>query len=727
MAGIDFQTLHLKDRVQFKDQSFDLSRKGVSLILGYNQKTGSNNGVGKSLFFGELADFLTEDVSTGTKADKSRKGSVMFSVKKNADLFEFERSFSPREKITITKNGEDIGVRELSVAREIMRTIVPYGEQEVHSFLYLDGASGAHPLIEGSTASRKEFFRSFFKSIDSLEPIRKLVDSHADSLKDASRRLVEVTNRITDLRAEVPSNLEELREEMHSLESQRDEIQTDLALVMKATSLSERINELSPSVNEELINVSLAELSAYKKETRAEISRFEKLQDELIQYEDWLSENSSLQEELEAAEKVCSNIGMTLEEMTDKESHLSEQLETHSSSLKDMISRSREYVLVRQELLKEIERLEHKASHLQEESGKCPTCGGEYNNKDARKELASVKKTLAEKNEELNSLTKPSKKAISQLERKIESAKAEISTLTEGISSINKRNRLLRRLDSRPQAPDVKKSLIDSKLRKLSLRKTELEAAEDYVRISEEWKSIPSSIRRKSKGGGIHKRFVEINDRLSELRVLVSHADSKKKDISSLRAEQKELRLSLTNEDCLQVLQQAFSKRGVEREMISSACQLLSEQVNKYAKILFAEDFHFNFDMESSNFRITVERNYLKRKEVSDVRKLSGAEKRLFSLVLMISLLVFIPAKDRPNILILDEPTATMGEDNKQNFVRFLPILNSVVPHIIVITPLKPQDYNHLSPMVYTVVKNNHRSTFQEGIVDDNSIRSRNK
>ena len=75
------------------------------------------------------------------------------------------------------------------------------------------------------------------------------------------------------------------------------------------------------------------------------------------------------------------------------------------------------------------------------------------------------------------------------------------------------------------------------------------------------------------------------------------------------------------------------------------------------------------------------------QKIVSDVRRLSASERKMFALVLIPALMSFIPKDRRSNLLILDEPDANMSAVVRESLVRFLPTLNRIVPNIVYITP----------------------------------------
>jgi ABC-type uncharacterized transport system ATPase subunit len=80
---------------------------------------------------------------------------------------------------------------------------------------------------------------------------------------------------------------------------------------------------------------------------------------------------------------------------------------------------------------------------------------------------------------------------------------------------------------------------------------------------------------------------------------------------------------------------------------------------------------------------------------------------------LVLALLTFVPSNKRSNILILDEPDANFSEETTEAFKKLLPVLLSVIPSIIVITPKTNERYENAHN--FTVVKDKGVSTIQKG------------
>ena len=100
---------------------------------------------------------------------------------------------------------------------------------------------------------------------------------------------------------------------------------------------------------------------------------------------------------------------------------------------------------------------------------------------------------------------------------------------------------------------------------------------------------------------------------------------------------------------------------------------------------------------------------------MSDVRHLSGAESRAFSLLFMLSVLPLIPSNRRTNLCILDEFEAGLDEPTRNLLVsQYLPTLNQIVEHIIFITPNNIPEDKSVNRRTITVVKQGSKSYIEE-------------
>ena len=86
----------------------------------------------------------------------------------------------------------------------------------------------------------------------------------------------------------------------------------------------------------------------------------------------------------------------------------------------------------------------------------------------------------------------------------------------------------------------------------------------------------------------------------------------------------------------------------------------------------------------------------------SDVRKLSGAESRLFTLILILALLSFVPSNKRPNLLLLDEPDSAMSNETAEAFYKIIKVLSSAIESIVIITV---KDNTYPDTRCYTIIR----------------------
>jgi DNA repair exonuclease SbcCD ATPase subunit len=186
--------------------------------------------------------------------------------------------------------------------------------------------------------------------------------------------------------------------------------------------------------------------------------------------------------------------------------------------------------------------------------------------------------------------------------------------------------------------------------------------------------------------------------------------------VKDMKARLLEMKAQLKDEPALKYLVQGYQDKNIKKMAIEAISQHLMALVNRYAQRIMPERFTFEFKWDTQ-IHILVHRHYGQKVKTSDVRKLSGAESTLFTLILVCALLAFVPSYKRCNLMILDEPTARFSPAMTDVFKNLLQILNQIVPSIVVITPKSDERYADAKP--YTVVKQNGESTIVQGYPDE--------
>jgi DNA repair exonuclease SbcCD ATPase subunit len=212
--------------------------------------------------------------------------------------------------------------------------------------------------------------------------------------------------------------------------------------------------------------------------------------------------------------------------------------------------------------------------------------------------------------------------------------------------------------------------------------------------------------------------FLLITEKVSALKIDYEQARKDRERYLELRVRAEELSEDLKSVEALELLEKAYSPRGFRRSLINTVCQQLEGILNRYAKVLFPEDYTFTLELDKQ-FHIIGTRKDPKSDKVltSDVRKLSGAESSLFSLLLWCGLMSFVPKAKRPNVVILDELDARLGPELTERFLAFLPRMLQIVEHVVVVTPMLSSRYeDHVPTCRYiTVVKEGLSSKLMPG------------
>lgn len=719
---IQLDSFRLEGMPFFKDQTFDLRRKGVSLILGKNLDSSNDNpnGAGKSMFFSELAELITRRPMIGERGDTVRQGSRELTFTKKGHQYKVVRSFSPREKLSVFKDGVDLEYRELTAAEDAISKLIPYTPSEVLSLLYID-ARVPHPLVRGNATSRREFFLRFFK-MNAAPTMRAVVKAELDQISVSTGSITELRRQIVELKAKINGrDVETLEARVARTQSKVD------ALTVKAREYAQVARVYREYKDQ---RARIRELSVKGISSRNELkSRLREIQSELQKHlavvSDWQSYNEILDKNKED-KLVLRDLFVRLPPKfsADPEAGLAVLLERNERLSTDVSNTKRRLATIasklpdcgktaKADIVDKVQRLEDSKQKLMEAQDKCPTCGGKWDNSHAREELKGINDRInrfADRIVEMTAEYSTLKEEQSELSMLLPTEETKLANNEENITLLKK----LRRIQSAQTREPPTASLEGAKasIKTLEDEQESLDGAVDALRAEADWSALNDEQRALSKGEDPTDVLLDASQRVGllrgELEEVVELTDMYRTSVRK----RKELATVIEERPVLELLHKALSKGGIDALMIKAICDRLSQLVNRYSKTIFPEDYQFSFELESQ-FSFLVTRKYGKKVVTSDVRKLSGAESLLFNLVLYAALMSFVPEGSRLNTLILDEPTAAMGPEMIESFVRFLPVLNSVVPHIVVITPMPYADYPNAK--IWTVVKKNGISEFFEG------------
>lgn len=732
---IELFSFHLQGTPLFKDAEFRLARKGISVIHGRNLNTSNKNpnGAGKSFFFSQLPELIFGTPVVGNQKDRLRLGTSTLKLVKEEQgqrvKYEIIRSTNKGEKLTVVRNGKDLGIHKLADARSyVVNNIFGTNDAEFQTLCYLD-TRVPHPLVLGDSGPRRAFFTRFFR-LDTIDGLRRLVAQRLDEVR-ANKLLYSELARQYKERKEKLLEAEQL-EKMQRWLKKAKALRTDLSEQLEKLSRTRTLLELrdSPMYSrlwsmceedfgnfEALKGFKNNDLQAAK--TRLRVA--EKYREHQQSVRDYKRAKAKVEEALQKLwgdddvppRKTVQLRLTSYEELSEKRDFLLAWSGKFEGAYLRLLEQRTQ---LRREIQQAKSRLEELAS-----ANTCPTCGQLLKDK---KHLAH----LAEQTQAQRTHTRELRRKLQDVEEKREALQAKqvkhtalkekVEEELEGLSRYQRTITLLDRMPEKPEAFTGEK--IDQE--EEEARRAKLQADYDFLTSCESMlDSFQEAAALSTKSIAAAKASSDLSDQLSELSTRIARATLKLEqneeavaELEALRTRLKGMRQQILDEEAWLLLDDAFSKKGIQMLMIRSICNRLEQVINKYAKLVFPEDYRFSFDLDTQ-FNILVHRTHGKSVTVTDVRKLSGAESKLFSLLLLIGLMTFVPRHKRINVLILDEPTAAMGPEMAEAFAKFLPVLNKVIPHIVVITPRTEDRYE--GAKVFTMVKKGNSAKIVEGAV----------
>jgi|GEM_PF-2893959 len=728
---IIFRSLRVKDVAPYRDSTFEF-KTGVSVIYGLNRTTAASsngNAAGKSRFFSQLPETIFDSPVLGTTQDRVQSGERWVEAEVNGKKVTFYRKGSKLQ--VLDENGASVG-RTTKETKHWIAQNLPLTEEDSESYLYLDSLRH-HPLVRGTSTERKNFLDSFF-DLEKIGMEKKRVMAELADLKPLKATYIELGKEREALLARIQehggASLKELKADATTLSVQLDSIQAKNSQAMELRRVQEYVKDNQKPIQElltalqdtpiteesfaEVLGNTRDSLSSNLKDLRlarsyADYRRDRAAYDKVV---NTLSKRARIyatdEEKLAKARRLDVKYEQAKADNTRRLREMPEELEK-PTKVKKPKQDKRELIATRDILLSQIEHAETFGS------GTCPTCGQSVKVADMetlRSALATAKKAIAAHNayedyvRDLKDWEANEHNRISSLEA-IENNKA----LIEKWQPIHEALQELRSLPAEPEPYTGPKKDVDIyermvqedryRLHCLELLEPGLPLLLKYPEV--EGKKVPDYT----------VKMRELTEKYAEVTAQVSVLRSYRQRLKDLDARLSEMEEGLQHERLLKLMLQAYADKGMRKMAVQAISHSLMAQVNKYASRIFPENYRFELNWDKSQIALLCHRRYGKKIEVSDVRKLSGAESRLFTYVMVLSLLTFVPENRRSSILILDEPATNMSTETRESFKELLNVMNAIIPSIIVITPKSDEVYDGAT--AYTAVKKNGVSTLVEG------------
>jgi DNA repair exonuclease SbcCD ATPase subunit len=737
VTGIVYKRLRVKGTSLYAAADLDLDYKGLTVIYGLNKDAnqGSTNAAGKSALLGYLPEMMFDLSPVAGKRDKRVSGLEEVTLERDGKELVYQRHTKKGvEKPKLFINGKDLSAR----GKEYIKARVQkFAGRTVEEFYALDYIDSLRPSIfqRGSTAQRRGFIVDLFRLSD-VDTLRKafraeMMKASQDgaAFKALNRQLEETRVSLKD------TNLNELRARISKLESRQ-------------RTLTEKANDLSSKIElHRLLSANEENLSRLRKVLKNDFST---LASKLRQLEGKvliLQDQSALAQQYAAylelaqdAKKRRASVkreiaALRLDVTRDAADAGKRQHDRYQKALDRLVPpknndvAGQDYAPVNKELLKEdldtwITRLKNAEGLLEIANavGKgesCPTCkqpvpkdileAASENVTRLRKKVRQIRQ--AKENHDNNVSLKQAKadlKAFEDerrvLERKVKkwAPYAQAAYLYSILPSMPS--------PFKGEVPDLPLEEVQLRLQKAMrtvqfLRTMKPLLPQLQEALSSEGLDVAKELR------AVQSSLHEVNSELPALQARLTQAISHKERVRSLKDQMEPLKEAALDEEAYKLLVDAYGNEGIKKLMVDRIGKHLENTLNRYSKYVYSESYRFKVVIDTQ-FRVLVSRHYATGVKTSDVRRLSGAESRMFALLELISWLALIPASRRSNLVVLDEPDGNMGEEMRENLRRFLQVLNKIIPHIIVLTPV-----NSVYPgaRCFTAVKHNGVSRLVEG------------
>jgi DNA repair exonuclease SbcCD ATPase subunit len=693
----------------FKDQVEFEVEPGIQYLYGKDLTRGGNgNAAGKSLLASSSAEIFYDTPLVGNKQDRSKSGTRFIEFVKDKELIRISSGFNGRsEALDISIAGNSGTERTKKMTKEAARNLWNISETDYRTYAYLD-SQVPHPLVRGSTVERKEFFTSFFR-LDILDIEKKIFQAELLKIKKTKAAYQELKSTYDSLSKDLLGE-EEYRSKRKALK----ELEAKLTLLQEKAEEGRRIQRLVDfeayaGANLKKLKKLVPDLDSFfeiYKDFEKRLNKAKQDAEQLEEYKLYLIQRKAYREktrgldmetpleELEASDKEYWKAKRKLEDLTD----ISEPQKVAKPS-KPQVERDT--------LVAERASLKHKLEHFQKfKTGVCDTCGQEVKTaspEKVKRRLTEVEAALSDWEEYAEALDNYSayrkeKKEWMEGQALIEECRNKLRQNKEKSELYKKRSQLVEPVEvEKPEGvEDVE--FLRKRFEVLEFCKPHLDSIIALEKLTDKERAFafdPSELQ-------------ELQGEATDLRVAIEIHKSTANKAASVKERLEELELLVANEKALELLVDGYAEKAIKKMAIEAISQRLMATVNKYAPLVF-DDYHFEFSW-GSQISILVHRN---GQVPTDVRKLSGAESKLFTLILVLSLLMFVPKAKRLSLLILDEPLASFSEETGELFHRLLPHIQQVIPSILVVTPDARERYEGAKE--YTVVKNSKGSKIVQG------------
>lgn len=741
---IELKQLRLNNYALFRDQQFDFE-PGMTAIYGHNRS-------GKSLLFSSIRPLLF-GLASGERLPKGSTVELDFN-RINIDSKQRLRIVAESPKATpdwkLFINRQDMATHRKGDARALIDSQLPTTGDLFDCVTHI-AANKDLPLAGGTAPGRLDWLSSVFNLAAIYNAMGERVSQLIDELVRDDVRLKVLQDQLIPqeepvdeaMYAKLEKRHATLKKQITSWQHLRQTRETIVGLEQQLKIVSRKKTDLT--VKSEIID-ELDSLETRLEQAEKNERRREKYAEQLSEYQESKEQRDALLQKLPDEWRPSSSAH--LRELTTRINKKLRRLEDDLASADENNRQAEEYRRA-VKYLKAVERPKMKAAEAKrlirtaeqtfgfakrmldklnnsEANDNCPECGTKLTaahvksvRKDYQKQVVEAKEQMDACQQALDyyDLREIAKDRVvpvnvAELKSQSKSLRAVLQVYDE-LSSIP--------VVAKPEKPSIKKGDYAPwiKARANALR-TDLSILEANAwDISPDPKGLQERIAElRAELSDIDldeieqlaDKAIDVGENLQVMRLRRQRYLDAEKHNAKLQEEIASLQVNVRRLRPLRVLKEACSRSGVVLMAMQDAIEQLLQELNRLAPMLIDEKFRVDIVTGPRKLDVMIERNGA----LGSIRTLSMSEQRCWQLLFAAAMIQILPNNMLFDTIILDELESNMDDRSKARYTtEFLPYLQTLIPKIIVISPLASSELKLQPDRVYRVEKKDRVSTLR--------------
>lgn len=683
------------------------------------------------------------------------------------------KSGGARAAWQIARDGNDMQARTVQVASDLISRLLPMSEDEARTVVYMDSRAPS-PVLHGTPVQRQTYLTNLFRA-DVFDHIRvwfadrlKTMDTDAASVRSLEYAMEPLL--WTDA-----FDAESAQQEVEKLKSLRSSLHAKVRSAEAETVLA----DIRDRTRKDMLTASFYSVERHRK-VRQAVNAWDMHQAAVKGHERARKQRAAWSKGIAAAvsglprsvarslprstssEKFRNAVAGALSKLdydmgkhsqvSDKLARLGDRIEKleRDAERADQLDPDgklrRDWTLAALEterlflvekaasLNSRIEKLEDHIADVSDHGEHCPLCGAELDadtareildetraqSKATRRKLGEVAKITGKVKQlaKLNLVSPQQRDELRTRQRRLRSIAESMAHAGETKKALQRVAKLVGEMPPKvaaepPESPPGDPDELAEQLAELRKQQAALVRVKAVRSELDKAEKLPPVKQLKRRADRLSDRLERLTEALARREDRLAEWRAARKTLAGLRVKAETAAAALSDRELVEKLVDAYGRNGLKLEVLRRAAAAVEDNLNKYSPLLFAERMSFRIVVDENTTDITAVRQ---NGQASDVRFLSGAESRMFSLLWLIGVLPLIPDSRRVNLAVLDEFESGVDDMTRKMLVdEYLPRLNELVPHVVFVTPGTVEDGP--GRRLVTVVKEKGVSRLVEGAV----------